>query len=171
MARYGRVSFSISYVVDLDDPEMIDEAREMLAEDVQDAIRYGEVSAYIETEPDAAATEADISDYLIERREERLPADPDRGNATMKRITARFHPQVWVNDLAMAVDPQGETEWDVTHEVVAMGREAAIAMRDDDYATDYLRESANAPGWVRDWSGPFYVEVSESIRDFFGADE
>jgi len=89
----------------------------------------------------------------------------------MKRITARFHPQAWVNDWAMAVDPQGETEWDVTHEVVAMGREAATAMRDDDYATDYLRESANAPAWVRDWSGPFYVEVSESIKQFFGADE
>ena len=72
MARYGRVSFSISYVVDLDDAEMIDEAMEMVAEDVQDAIRYGEVSAYIETEPDAAATEADIHDYLIERRDDRL---------------------------------------------------------------------------------------------------
>ena len=71
MARYGRVRFSISYVVDLDDAEMIGEAVEMVAEDVQDAIRYGEVSAYIETEPDAAATEADIHDYLIERQEER----------------------------------------------------------------------------------------------------
>jgi len=22
-----------------------------------------------------------------------------------------------------------------------------------------LREHANAPQWVRDWSGPFYIEV------------
>ena len=72
MARYGRVSFSISYVVDLDDAEMIDEAMEMVAEDVQDVIRYRDSWASIEVKPDAAATEADIHDYLIERRDDRL---------------------------------------------------------------------------------------------------
>jgi hypothetical protein len=72
MARYGRVSFSISYVVDLDDAEMIDEAREMLAGDVQDVIRYRDSWAAIEVKPDETATEADIHDYLIERRDDRL---------------------------------------------------------------------------------------------------
>lgn len=67
MARYGRVSLSFSYVVDLDDPEMIDEAREMLAEDVQDVSW-----AAIEVKPDETATEDDIFDYLIERRDDRL---------------------------------------------------------------------------------------------------
>jgi len=71
MARYGRVTFSVSYVVDLDDEEMVDEAREMLAEDVQDVIRYRESWAAIDVAPDATATEADIHDYLIERREDR----------------------------------------------------------------------------------------------------
>lgn len=74
MARYGRVTFSISYVVDLDDEEMIDEAREMVAEDVRDAIRHHEASAWIEVEPDAQATEDDIHDYLIEQRNERQEA-------------------------------------------------------------------------------------------------
>lgn len=50
---------------------MVDEAREMVAEDVRDSIRHGEDSAYIDVEPDATATEADIHDLLIERREER----------------------------------------------------------------------------------------------------
>ncbi len=72
MARYGRVTFSISYVVDLDDAEMIDEARGMVAEDVRDSIRHGDDSAYIDVEPDASATEADIHDCLIEWRNERL---------------------------------------------------------------------------------------------------
>ncbi len=89
----------------------------------------------------------------------------------MKRVIARFHPQAWINDYACAVDPQGETTWDVTDEVVAAGRDAALGMRDDDYATDALRESANAPTWVREWSGPFYVEVQESIAKFFGVGE
>ncbi|NBW20496.1 MAG: hypothetical protein EBR82_72260 [Caulobacteraceae bacterium] len=45
--------------------------REMLAEDVQDVIRYRESWAAIDVAPDATATEADIHDYLIERREDR----------------------------------------------------------------------------------------------------
>jgi hypothetical protein len=72
MARYGRVTFSISYVVDLDDEEMVYEAKDMVAEDVQSAIMHGEVMAYIKAEPDATATEADIHDYLIECRDGRL---------------------------------------------------------------------------------------------------
>ena len=71
MARYGRVTFSISYVVDLDDEEMIDEAREMVAEDVAAAIRHTELDAWIDVEHDADATEADIVDYLLESRDER----------------------------------------------------------------------------------------------------
>jgi hypothetical protein len=71
MARYGRVTFSISYVVDLDDAEMVDEAREMVAQDVRDAIRHGEDSSYIDVEQDATATETDIHDILIEWRDAR----------------------------------------------------------------------------------------------------
>ncbi len=72
MARYGRVTFSISCVVDLDDAEMIDEARELVAQDVADAIRHGADSPYVDVEPDATATEADIHDCLIEWRNERM---------------------------------------------------------------------------------------------------
>jgi hypothetical protein len=71
MARYGRVTFSISYVVDLDDAEMIDEAMEMVQEDVRDSVRHDGVSVCLETEPDGLS-EDDIHDYLIEQREERL---------------------------------------------------------------------------------------------------
>lgn len=79
MARYGRVTFSVSYVVDMDDAEMIDEAREMLAEDVADAIRYREVGDVVEVEPDPNATEADIHDTLIQWRDERREVDRRHG--------------------------------------------------------------------------------------------
>lgn len=71
MARYGRVTFSVSYVVDMDDAEMIDEAREMLAEDICDAVSVGE-AIRSKVIPDPDATEADIHETLIHWRDERL---------------------------------------------------------------------------------------------------
>jgi len=55
-----------------------------------------------------------------------------------------------------------------TDEIVAMGREKALRLRDDQYNTDPLKDSTNAPEWVREWRGPFYVEVEEQVRSFFG---
>mgnify|MGYP001597314909 CR=1 FL=1 len=59
-----------------------------------------------------------------------------------KRIIAEFVPQAWVNDYAVTVDPEGETEFDVTDRIVAMGREAALKIKDDDYPSDHLRDLA-----------------------------
>lgn len=84
-----------------------------------------------------------------------------------RRAIARFHPQAWVNDYAIDADPEGETTWDITDAIVAMGREASLALRDDDYASDYLRESTEAPAWIKEWSGPFYIEAEESIREYW----
>ncbi len=86
-----------------------------------------------------------------------------------KQITARFQPQAWINDYAINVDPEGETEFDVTQEILAMGREAALGLEDDTWDTDDLRSCESAPQWIQDWSGPFYIEVSEAIREYFDA--
>lgn len=83
-----------------------------------------------------------------------------------RRIIARFQPQAWIGDYAINVDPQGATEWDVTDEIVAMGRAQALTLRDDQYETDDLRHSKNAPRWIAEWSGPFYVTVQDSIAAF-----
>lgn len=84
-----------------------------------------------------------------------------------KRIIATFHPQAWINEYACEVDPEGETKWDVTDEIVAMGAQKALALLDDQYDTDNLRFSQNAPKWIQEWSGPFYVEVAEEIWQFY----
>ena len=83
------------------------------------------------------------------------------------RIHAAFRPEVWVRDQAMTIEPAGEDTWDVTAEIVQMGREKALSLRDNDYPTDDLRNSRNAPGWARDWSGPFRVEVADAIARFY----
>lgn len=82
-------------------------------------------------------------------------------------IIARFHPQAWINNHAVEVDPEGPVEWDVTEAIMVMGREQALNLRDDDYPSDELRFTENAPQWVREWSGPFWVEVADSIKAYF----
>jgi hypothetical protein len=88
----------------------------------------------------------------------------------MKRIIAEFVPQAWVRDYAIEVDPEGPTEWDVTETIIAMGRDEALAMVDDDYPSDNLRDSPDAPKWIRDWSGPFYVRIQNAIEEYFSED-
>lgn len=89
---------------------------------------------------------------------------------TDKRIIARFHPQAWVNDYAVAVDPEGPVEFDVTDAIRRRGKEEALAIRDDDYESDSLRYVKTAPQWIQEWSGPFYVEVAQQIADFYEED-
>ncbi|QRM34823.1 hypothetical protein [Microvirga sp. VF16] len=84
-------------------------------------------------------------------------------------VMAEFTPQVWVGDQTMVVDPQGDTTWDITAEIIAMGRQKALELQDDQHNTDDLRYTFNAPKWVQDWEGPFYMEVSEQIAAFYEA--
>jgi hypothetical protein len=89
----------------------------------------------------------------------------------MRRIIARFHPQAWQNDYAVPTDPEGETEFDVTAEVLALGKDAALELRDDQFNTDALRFAASAPQWVQNWTGPFYIEVQSAIAQLFDGEE
>ena len=80
-------------------------------------------------------------------------------------VIATFVPQAWVNDLAVRAEPKGPVEFDVTEVILAMGREKALALQDDQYETDDLR--AHGPKWMREWDGPFRVEVADSIQAYF----
>lgn len=67
----------------------------------------------------------------------------------MPTIRVRVHPQAWVNNNAVDVDPEGETDFDCPW--------FGDLPRSDSEESDDLRDFG--PEWVRDWSGPFYVEV------------
>lgn len=69
-------------------------------------------------------------------------------------MRVRFHPQAWINDYAVAVDPEGETVFEVG--------DLPADMKDDSYESDELHTHENAPQWVKDWHGPFYIEI---LRD------
>ena len=74
---------------------------------------------------------------------------------------ARFVPQKWINDYAVDVDPEGDTDWSITD---AEADEAFDeARRGGDW--DYIRSDTKAPSWVREWHGPFYVELIGSDGD------
>ena len=83
-----------------------------------------------------------------------------------KRILAKFVPQAWINDYAIDVD-DGAVVFDCTEQIVEMGKEAAMQIRDDQYESDDL-----VPSEILDrHSGPFRVEVQAAIQAYFAEGE
>ena len=79
----------------------------------------------------------------------------------------KFIPQARVNDHAVVIDAYGETTWDITESTVAQAREAAR----DGSDWDYLRDDDNAPFWVREYPGPFEVELISPSGDAITASD
>ena len=77
-------------------------------------------------------------------------------------ITATFHPQAWIDDYAVEVDPEGETEFDATERVLEL---LTMTLADDEYRSDEIR--AAGPDWVKEWNGPFYIEVCKEVEAYF----
>lgn len=66
MTRLGRVVFDLGYVVDLDNEEMVDDAKTCVIEDIHNAIKYGELDQYIEVRDDPDAKVEDIPEFLTQ---------------------------------------------------------------------------------------------------------
>lgn len=84
---------------------------------------------------------------------------------------ATFIPQTWVNDSQVEVDPQGKVEFDITPEIESMGKEYALAIKDNSNASDVFQFAAHAPAWVKHWSGPFIIRLSESVAQHFESEQ
>lgn len=65
MKKLGRVYFNLSYVVDMNNLEMVENAREAIYEDIMSAIKYGEVNSYIAMKSDKKARVKDIPEFLL----------------------------------------------------------------------------------------------------------
>ena len=70
----------------------------------------------------------------------------------MAILNLRFQPQAWLNNYAIDVDPEGETEFSVEWN--------GPLPDDNSYESDSMRFLNGAPDWVREWSGPFYIEIT-----------
>lgn len=86
----------------------------------------------------------------------------------MRRYTARFQPEAWVNDYAIPV--RGPVEWDASKflsdpptrlESTYCTKLMVKADMDGDATDthDVLREDPAAPSSVRQWSGPFTITI------------
>lgn len=82
-----------------------------------------------------------------------------------KRVIAKFQPQAWINDYAVDID--GAYTFDVTDMILAMGKEKALELENNQYNSDELWQAwvANHPDKGHD--GPFYIEIEEAVRQFF----
>lgn len=74
--------------------------------------------------------------------------------------TLTFWPQAWVNDYAIDVDPQGDQTWEASAGYLSAMRELGDqAFESSTYESDEWRNDPAAPEWVREWQGPYWVEV------------
>lgn len=77
MPRLGRVVFDLGYVVDLDNEEMVEDAKTCILEDIDNATRFGELPQYIEIQPAPDAKEADIPEFLLAYAKDRTEDTDD----------------------------------------------------------------------------------------------
>lgn len=82
---------------------------------------------------------------------------------------ATFVPQAWIGNNAVDVDAEGETSFDITPEIESMGKENALAIKDNSNSSDVFQYAAHAPKWIKQWSGPFYIRLSDSVAAHFQA--
>lgn len=58
---------------------------------------------------------------------------------------------------------EGEIEFEVTPEYLIGLRNNCVEpnnlLQDDTYESDRFKDDPAAPQWIKDWSGPFYLEV------------
>lgn len=73
-------------------------------------------------------------------------------------VELTFHPQEWVGEHARTVTPKGPTTWEVPLEDAVVDGEIVDSCSSE---SDALARHERAPHWVRQWSGPFYVEVGD----------
>jgi hypothetical protein len=69
-SNMGKVKVNIGYVVDMNDADMIEEAKSCVYEDLCNAVKHDELMSHIVVEQDASAKHSDIPDFLKEENEE-----------------------------------------------------------------------------------------------------
>lgn len=124
------------------------------------AIATDAEGAVVVFDGDAAIAEAEsAADWL------RAVGDLLQPVGERPRVMAYFRPEAWVLNNAVEVDREDslDRDFDVTYEMLLLGREAATQLTSGE--SDYLREAVRAPAWISDWSGPFTVIVDQEVDD------
>lgn len=66
----AKMTIDLGYVVDINDPDMIEHARNAFYEDIMNMVKYNELGDAIEVgEPDPVLTEDDIPSFLFDEKD------------------------------------------------------------------------------------------------------
>ena len=116
---------------------------------------------YIQKSHDASvginwSTLAQAAEHIVEKRDEHPTSTECTHTESMpeldaKMVTVTFHPQAWVNHFAVPVDPEGPTKWQVS-------KDNLRDFEPDSEESDELKNHSAAPQWVKDWTGPFFID-------------
>lgn len=81
---------------------------------------------------------------------------PDDG----AQVLLRFIPQAWIRDYAVSVDLDGPDTWHVSKAMLLERFPTETAWNEAHEDRDSMRQKGDAPRWIRDWSGPFNIELA-----------
>jgi hypothetical protein len=85
-------------------------------------------------------------------------------------VTLRFRPQAWVRDHAISVDPEAPDTWQVAQALLLERFPTSDDWSARDNDRDDMRLEGNAPAWIREWSGPFEIDLAEAGNPWGGAE-
>jgi hypothetical protein len=83
-------------------------------------------------------------------------------------LTARFQAQAWRGDWAIPVCPLGPDTWDCTEHAAGLAGYLDDCARNQQLTLeqgvtdndDCFQRDPAAPGWVREWQGPFTITTT-----------
>jgi hypothetical protein len=109
-----------------------------------------------------------VSDTLEAIREARIRGLVQELEASMEQHTPpgapvvwlKFRPQAWVKDNAVDADPEGDSLWPVSLERFLKMFPTRKDWDSEHWDRDEMRLQG-APRWIRNWSGPFEVELAD----------
>lgn len=90
---------------------------------------------------------------------------PKESRASMPSLTCDFLAQAWLDGNPISVDPDGDTSWDATFNVLLNRTEIESIIDNDDIPIDILHLGPGAPEWIRQWTGPCDLYYDEDVME------
>lgn len=176
-----QVEVLLAYIENQDSPEAFErflseqvDVEVAMSKEFEEVVFAGAVcKVYVGDEPVRILTE---NGHMLTRQEDGRYVEKDLSFESLADVKVKwvqvkamalFRPQAWVDDWAVDADPDGPQIYDISPELVAMGVDAAMQIKDLTNESDEFKDAKNAPDWVKEWSGPFEVDVEDAILDFF----
>lgn len=69
-------------------------------------------------------------------------------------VEVTFYPQEWIRDTAAPAEDHEPVSFTIPEEEAVVD---GVLPADDSAESDILHEHEDAPDWVQEWDGPFYV--------------